>query len=1412
MAAPLKLKDELHRNGLDTGLTEHIQSAQAEVDLSRSHIEILYELSHLADTEKINMLKAATVAAFKSFRSVKMRIRYHTLQKDFTQQFVRFIPWIKEHMSQRLPLCTAFLGEDSDWALEEDTLTLPVAHEGIEFMQQEGVTLLRTLLLDSFNLTLSIQIKPVEALKRTEPAAVPSASGGRKRALGRERKTDKPSKEKGQKRVLTGKSIAKASDRIIDLDLDSALVAIEGDLMKALLREPRTGGKYYVLAFDITDYTSSVTCKMFPQAEDAEKLRGALFNKGKAKAGLRLRVRGHCQIDRYSNELVVLAKDINILPAETALDDAPHKRVELHLHTQMSTLDATTPVNRLFETAAQMGHAAVGITDHGVVQAFPDAYMASKRTGVKALFGLEAYLIGDGLSVGTDSTFVVFDIETTGLMPQKDAITEIGAVKIVGGDVIDTFASFVNPMRPIPQQITKLTGITDEMVQDAPETKQVLKEFLAFSKGCVLMAHNAPFDMGFINVFAKRAGLELDNPVVDTLELSRKLFSELKSHKLNILAKHLGIDMGSHHRAVDDARTTGQIWVACAKRLQEQGSQTVWARGSKTLIGGKEALYHIILYAKNEEGLKNLYRLVSYSHLENFYYRPRITRAVLNAHREGLIVGSACESGELYRAILSGAHEQELMNIAAYYDYLEIQPLGNNAFLVREGMLQDEKALQEINRHIVRLGEALDKPVIATGDVHFLKKEDEYFRRILMAGQKFSDADEQPPLYYRTTQEMLEEFQYLGAEKAKEVVIDNPHRIAESIAQLKPFPDETSPPKIEGAEQEVEEMSTARAHAVYGTPLPEIVQKRLDKELHSIITHGFAVLYLIAHKLVKKSLSDGYLVGSRGSVGSSFVAWLMDITEVNPLEPHYVCPGCRYCDFDVQSACGIDLPDRDCPSCGTRLLKTGYDIPFEVFLGFEGDKVPDIDLNFSGEYQSSAHKYVEELFGEGFVFRAGTIATLGDKNAYGYVMKYMESKNMHPSRAEVDRLVAGCSNTKRTTGQHPGGIIVVPRDRDIHEFTPLQRPADKRDSDVTTTHFDFNSLHDRLIKLDILGHDDPTSLRMLQDITHIDPQSIPQDDAATLSIFSSPEALGVTKEAINCEVGALGIPEFGTQFVRQMLMDTRPTTMAELIRISGLSHGTDVWLNNAQDLIRSRTATLSEVICTRDDIMNYLISKDVQPKDAFNIMENVRKGKGLTNEMEDAMRACDVAEWFIESCKKIKYMFPKAHAAAYVMMAFRVAYYKVHHKEAYYAVYFTVRADAFDASVMLDGKEKTMELILEISKKGNEASQKEKNMLTVLEVIHEMHARGLSFLPVDIYRSHATRFLIEEDGLRPPLCAMPGLGLSVAEKIVDAREKQKFLSREDLRERGSVSKTIMELLSAGGCLGDLPETNQLSLL
>ncbi len=1223
--------------------------------------------------------------------------------------------------------------------------------------------------------------------------------------------------------------------KITELSSEDGTVSLDGEI---IYMEDKTlkNGKT-LLSFDLYDGTSTLTCKAFLEKDKAKKI---IKRMGSVKG---VKIEGNAQMDSFSNELTVMANTIvesEGVKKVIRQDNSEVKRVELHMHTKMSQMDAVTSATDLIKRAMKWGMKSIAITDHGVAQAFPEAYhlVGDDNPDIKIIYGVEAYLapdntksIYDGKGQDIDTTYCVLDLETTGFSASNDKITEIGIMKVKNKEVIDEFSCFVNPERHIPERVSEVTNITDDMVKDAETIDKVFPkvlEFLGDQKETVIVAHNANFDVGFLKQNAKALGYDFNYSYLDTLSLAKDLFPDYKKYKLGKIAENLGIKVEVAHRALDDVDTTVKVFNVMMDMLKERGAkkledidQVAADQEAKKEEYKKLKTYHAIILAKNYVGLRNLYKLISLSHVNYFYRKPRILKSLYKKYSEGLILGSACEAGELYQAIEQGRPDEEIEAIANDYDYLEIQPIGNNQFLIRNGIMRDEEDLRDINRKIVALGEKLHKPVVATCDVHFMDPQDEIYRRILEAGQKYEDADNQAPLYLRTTEEMLEEFSYLGEEKAYEVVVTNTNLISDMCEQISPISPEKCPPHIPGCEEDIKNIAYKKAHELYGDPLPEIVQTRLDKELNSIISNGYSVMYIIAQKLVWKSNEDGYIVGSRGSVGSSLVAFMTGITEVNSLQPHYRCPNCKYSEFeDYGVGNGFDLPDKDCPKCGHKLAKDGMDIPFETFLGFNGDKEPDIDLNFSGEYQAKAHKYTEVIFGKGTTFKAGTVGTVADKTAYGYVKGYYEDRGIPMNRAEIQRLSVGCTGIKRTTGQHPGGIIVVPKGREIYEFTPVQHPADDPNSDIITTHFDYHSIDGNLLKLDILGHDDPTVIRMLQDLTGIAPTEIPLDDKETMSIFNSTNALGVTPEQIHSEVGTYGIPEYGTKFARGMLLDTKPTTFDELIRLSGLSHGTDVWLGNAQSLIEQGIVTLQEAICCRDDIMIYLIKKGLPPDKAFKIMESVRKGKvakGKEPKWKDEyiplMKEHDVPDWYIKSCEKIKYMFPKAHAAAYVTNAFRIAWFKVHIPLAYYAAYYSIRAKAFDASCMIFGKEKAKNKMKEIEMKNQkkEATKAELDMYDDLEIVLEMYERGLEFLPIDLYESEATKFKIQDNKLRPPLNSIPGFGTVAAQGIVEARKDGKFMSIDDLKIRAKIGASGADLLKEFGCLEGMSQSNQLSL-
>ena len=1203
--------------------------------------------------------------------------------------------------------------------------------------------------------------------------------------------------------------------------------------------------------FDVTDFTDTMTIKLFAHNDQVEEITHGI------KVGAFVKLKGVATVDKFDNELTIGSlSGVKKIPDFTTSrsDNSARKRVELHCHTKMSDMDGVSEAKDIVKRAYKWGHPAIAITDHGVVQAFPDANHVwedlwkeekakrkeagdpnpDKQDFFKIIYGMEAYLVDDLQEIVTgesgqdfNTDFVVFDIETTGFSPVNNRIIEIGAVKVSAGQITDRFSAFVNPDVPIPFEIEKLTGINDSMVMDAPFIETVLPQFLEFCKDAVLVAHNAGFDMSFIKENAGRQGISRKFTYVDTVGMARILLPHQAKHTLDAVAKTMGVSLENHHRAVDDAEATAEIFVKFIPMLKEAGADTlakVNAMGdSSPEIVKRLPSYHAIILAENNIGRENLYRLVSESHLTYYSKRPRVPKSFLMKHREGLILGSACEAGELYRAIIEGKPETEIARLVNFYDYLEIQPLGNNKFMIESDKVPSINSMEDVmdvNRRIVALGEEFGKPVVATCDVHFLDPEDEVYRRIIMAGKGFTDADEQAPLYFRTTEEMLEEFSYLGSDKAEEVVITNTNKIADRIDVMAPVRPDKCPPVIPDSDKTLTDICYHKAHELYGEELPQIVEDRLQKELHSIITNGFAVMYIIAQKLVWKSVEDGYLVGSRGSVGSSLVAFMAGITEVNSLSAHYRCPHCHYYDFDSPEVkayagnAGCDMPDKDCPVCGKPLVKDGFDIPFETFLGFKGDKEPDIDLNFSGEYQSKAHKYTEVIFGAGQTYRAGTIATLADKTAFGYVKNYYEERGKRKRTCEINRIVGGCTGIRRSTGQHPGGIIVLPMGEDINSFTPVQHPANDMTTDIVTTHFDYHSIDHNLLKLDILGHDDPTMIRMLQDLTGIDPTKIPLDDKQVMSLFQNTTALGITPDQISgCPVGSLGIPEFGTDFVIQMLLDTKPQCFSDLIRISGLGHGTDVWLGNAQTLILEGTATISSCICCRDDIMIYLINKGVDSALSFTIMESVRKGKGLKPEWEEAMKAQNVPDWYIWSCKKIKYMFPKAHAAAYVMMAWRIAYCKINYPLAYYASYFSIRASAFSYELMCQGQSHLEKNMADYKRRGDAGtlSKKEQDTYKDMKIVQEMYARGFDFVPIDIFTAQSRNFQIVGDKLMPSLNSIDGLGEKAADAIVEAAKDGPFLSKDDFRQRTKVSKTIIDMMDELNLLGDLPESNQISL-
>ena len=1399
---------------------DQIQVTQILIHQEKQAMQIFLTSTTLIPQSALKEIHSLFQTAMPEFQD--LRLRFESSFSDAGQILAFEQSALKAMTVREVPSCRGEI-ENIQWHQKETTMEIQLISPQLMdiFIQRRICEVLANYLQRKYNIEFDIRLSTLEtespvvdfdAIKQKKEAEIRADI---QKNLVVAKKSEKPKRSTpASDDFVIGKKMGNEVFSINDLHTLGDTVVFEGKIFSYDTREIRDK---VIHKFYMTDKTNSITVKFFIKSADSPRVKSMI------KEGNAYRVMGQFQFDTFDKENLVMAKAIQEVNTPKREDTAPQKRIEFHTHTTMSDMDGTATAKSLVATAARWGHPAIAITDHGVVQAFPDAMNTARKLDIQILYGVEGYLIDDeSLPMSADcladfdGEYVVFDLETTGFSPYKDDIIEIGAVKIKGQRVVETFNQLICPNRSLDPKITELTGIRDDMLAGQPKIEDVFESFHSFLQGSVLVAHNARFDCGFLRTLYQSQGVPFEYPVADTLELTRALFQHLKSFALNKVCKKLGVSLGNHHRAIDDARATGELFLRCLDEMQKQ-EITHWEEAAdhfKATYNYKAARpYHVIAFAKNQKGIKELYKLISSSHIDTFYRKPRMLKSMLRAHREDLIIGSACEAGEVYLSILQNRSMEERNAVMGFYDYLEIQPLGNNAHLIRNGNVKSESELMDINREIIKKGKSMNLPTIATGDVHFLNQDDEVYRRILMSGKGFDDADQQAPLYLRTTDEMLKEFSYLPRETAEEVVIHAPNRLLEQFESVLPIPDGTFPPKIDGADEELQAMCEEKAKSIYGEPLPELVADRLDRELKSIIGNGYAVLYISAQKLVKKSNDLGYLVGSRGSVGSSFAATMSGITEVNPLPPHYVCPACKHSEFilDGSYGSGADMPEKICPHCQTQMEKNGFDIPFEVFLGFEGDKEPDIDLNFGSPVQGIAHRYTGELFGEKNVFKAGTIGTIASKTAYGFVRKYYEEREMSLNRAEAERLIQGCTGIKRTSGQHPGGIMVVPRDKDIHDFSPIQFPANDVNSGVLTTHFDYHSISGRILKLDILGHDTPLIIRMLEDFTGTNASLIPLDEPKTMSLFTSTKAMGITSADIDSPVGSFGIPEFGTKFVRQMLIDTQPTTFSELARISGLSHGTDVWLNNAQELVRKGTTSLKHVISTRDDIMIYLIQHGLEKKRAFTIMEMVRKGKGLTPEDETYMKEMEIPDWYIWSCKQIKYMFPKAHAVAYCMMSYRIAYYKVYYPDAFYATYFTIKLADFDLETVLQGRDTVNRRRKELDELGNDKSAKEKNLLTVLEVASEMCARGISVVKPDLYYSDDSKFMVVEGKILPPLRSLPGMGENAAKGIASARGKGDFLSIEDLVQRAKVNKTSVEGLRSAGCLDGLPETNQLSL-
>ena len=1428
------IKDYLEKLEIkNSRLERHLKEVEVSkvVYFKEDRIFYMYLMSKdIISHEILDELREELLGKLKYFKNIRLKIKFNGFgrksEKDIVKAYWHNILYILKK------ICPAIEGwkKQVEYMCLDNTLKIKIPKDIFyEKLKKNNIEeVIRNVLLEELAIDYEVKVekaitekidrkklmektdKEIEALIKEMEFEVVSEEN--------EEEEGYVIKDEHDEHLIYGEDVNSLVHHIKDLNQNSKTVAIVGEIFNIENKELRNGKILSIMS--ITDNSSSINCKLFLNDLNKDKVLD------RVKEGSYVKIKGDVLYDTYQREITMTISGIRQEEKPQRKDKCEKgKRVELHAHTQMSSMDALCSTKKLVKQAATWGHKAIAITDHGVVQAFPEAMDAGKANNIKILYGVEGYLVEDNLPViqkandkDLSQTFVVFDLETTGFSNKNDKITEIGAVKVENFKVVDRFSQLINPEKDISYKVQELTGITNDLIKDKPTIEEVLPKFIEFIGDSVLVAHNADFDMGFMQQKCREQNIEFKNTSVDTLTLARTLLPHMKRFRLNLIAKELGIPLLNHHRAVDDAEATAHIFIKFLEMIRKKGGEKL--SDVNTILGDidytKLRTNHVTLIAKNQIGIKNLYKIVSDAHVNHFYRAPRILKSVLEEYKEGIIVGSACEAGEVFQAVKQNKSDEEMERIISLYDYVEVMPIDNNRFMIDKGEVEDEEELRDLNRKMIEVAKHFGKIPVATGDVHFIDKHEAVYRKVLKYSQGFKVDEEETYLHFRTTDEMLEEFKYLGEDLAYEIVVENTNKVADLVEDILPIPNETFPPVIEGSDVELREMCNEKAERIYGSPLPDVVRKRLDRELNSIISNGYAVMYIIAQKLVAKSLSDGYLVGSRGSVGSSLAATMSDITEVNPLPAHYVCENaeCKYSYFYEigEWGSGVDLPDKDCPKCGQKLKKDGHDIPFETFLGFEGDKEPDIDLNFSGSYQPVIHKYTEELFGEGYVYRAGTIGTVAEKTAYGYAKKFVEENDLNSTSAEVLRLANGCTGVKRTSGQHPGGVMVIPNYKDVYDITPIQYPANDTSCGVITTHFDYHSISGRILKLDILGHDVPTIIRMIEDITGTVATEVPLDDKETMSLFTSTEALGVTPEEINCPVGCLAIPEFGTKFVRQMLLDTKPKTFDELVRISGLSHGTDVWLNNAQDLVVEGTVEFKEVITTRDDIMNYLIFKGLPPKMAFTIMESVRKGRGLKPEFIEEMKKNDVPDWYIGSCQKIKYMFPKAHAVAYVMMSFRLAYYKVHYPAAFYATYFTIKAEDFDADLIVKGLDAIKNKMDEINSLGNDATAKEKNMLTVLEVAYEMYARNIKILPVDIYKSDASQFkVIDDNTILPPMIALQGVGENAAIHIQQERENGEFISKEDLRKRTKISKTVIETLTIHGSLDNMSDKNQLSL-